>query len=89
VMPQLNGSSGYPANSNSSYNSSTGVLRLRGARFDGADVRIIVDGQEFAIGANTNATQLTQTFTRRLTPGAHKVTVVVDAHSSREIVISA
>ncbi len=87
VIPRLNGISGYSPNSG--YNSSTGVLNLRGARFDGADVRIIVDGQEYAIGANTNAIQLTQTFTRRLTPGAHTVAVVVDAHNSREIVISA
>jgi hypothetical protein len=89
VIPQLNGISGYPANSNSGYDSSTGILTLVGARLDGADVRIVVDGQEFAIGANTSATQLTQTFVRRLAPGAHTVGVTVDAHNSREIVISA
>lgn len=87
VIPRLNGTTGYSPNS--SYTSSTGVLSLRGARFDGADVRIIVDEQDYALGANTNGIQLTQTFTRRLTPGAHTVSVAVDGHTSREIVITA
>jgi hypothetical protein len=87
VIPRLNGTSGYSPNSN--YNSSTGVLNLRGARFDGADVRIVVDGREYALGANANGIQLGHTFAHPLDPGAHTVAVVVDAHSSREIVITA
>lgn len=87
VIPRLNGTSGYSPNS--SYSSSSGVLALRGARFDGTDVRIVVDGQEYAQGANTNGIQLNQTFGRRLSPGAHSVSVAVDGHTSREIVITA
>ena len=87
VIPRLNGVSGYSPNS--SYNSNTGVLSLRGARFDGADVRILVDDVEYALGANANGTQLSQTFARPLASGAHTVAVEVDGHRSREIVITA
>jgi hypothetical protein len=71
----------------SGYAAGTRLLSLRGARLDGADVRIRIDGQEYATGANANGGIVTYQFGRPLGSGDHAVTVDVDGHRSRPITV--
>jgi len=60
-------------------------LTLTGARLDGADVRVVIDGVNYQAGKNTNAAQLAYTLGRLLDPGGHTVAVNVDGHLSHDL----
>jgi hypothetical protein len=60
-------------------------LTLTGVRLNGGDVRVTVDGNVYAVGANAQATTLVVTLGRTLTAGAHKVSLSVDGHNSRAV----
>jgi hypothetical protein len=65
-------------------------ISVNGARLNGADVRLLIDGTSYASGdptqpnpnANANATQLTRTLGRLLASGSHTVAVNVDGSIS-------
>jgi hypothetical protein len=61
------------------------VLTINGARLEGSDVRLIVDGATYATGANANATQIVFTLGRLLNSGLHGVAVVVNGSVSHTI----
>jgi hypothetical protein len=58
-------------------------LTLGGARLDGADVRLTLDGIVYQTGPNTDPAQLVCTLGRLLDLGTHTVAVNVDGHLSR------
>lgn len=64
-------------------------LTLNGARLNGADVRVLIDGAAYAAGANSNAGQLVFTLGRLLSSGAHNVGVSVDGSASHIVVLQA
>ena len=77
VVPRVDAGGG------TGYDPVTRVLTLAGARLDGADVRVVLDGQEYGLGPQATGTEVTRTFGAPLAPGAHTVAVVVDGRSSR------
>jgi hypothetical protein len=83
VIPLLNGTAGYAANS--SYDPVTRQLTLHGDRLAGGDVRLDVDGRQYAVGPNASVGTLLHTFAAPLIQGDHRVAVMVDGHRSREI----
>jgi hypothetical protein len=60
-------------------------LTLDGARLAGADVRLVLDGATYQVGANANAAQLVHTLGRLLDAGPHEVAVSVDGHRSHRV----
>ncbi len=62
-------------------------LTINGARLNGADVRMVIDGITHQAGTNANPTQLVHTLGRLLDAGAHTITVSVDGHSSRAVTV--
>lgn len=60
-------------------------LTINGARLDGADVSLIIDGVVYDAGKNNNATQLVFALGRLLDKGQHTVAVVVDGSRSHDI----
>lgn len=60
-------------------------LTLNGARLAGADVRLLIDGATYQIGANANAAQLVHTLGRLLDAGPHEVAASVDGHRSHSV----
>jgi hypothetical protein len=60
-------------------------LTLSGARLNGTDTRVLLDGAAYLHGANAGATQLAHTLARRLDAGTYRVAVNVDGHLSRTI----
>jgi hypothetical protein len=64
-------------------------LTLNGARLNGADVRVLIDGAAYATGANSNAAQLVFTLGRLLSSGPHNVGVSVDGSASHLVVLQA
>jgi hypothetical protein len=60
-------------------------LSLVGARLNGRDVRIVLDGVVYQVGANANAGQLVHRLGRRLAAGTHRVSVNVDGQASRAV----
>ena len=60
-------------------------ITLDGARLNGADVRLILDGVTYQTGPNANAAQLVFKLGRLLTAGAHRIAVNVDGHLSHTI----
>jgi len=64
-------------------------LTLRGARLSGGDVRVMIDGVAYAIGAGANAAQLVVTLGRLLSSGPHNVDVIVDGIASHTKVLEA
>jgi hypothetical protein len=60
-------------------------LTLNGARLNGSDVRILLDGTTHQVGANANAAQLVVTLGRLLPAGAHTVAVTVNGQRSRSV----
>ena len=61
------------------------ILTINGARLNGSDVRVVVDGVEYSAAPNSNASQLTYTFARPPAPGAHTLSVNIDGHASHTI----
>src|SRR5262249_31950941 len=62
-------------------------LTINGARINGGDVRVILDGATFQTGGNANASQLIVTLGRLLDAGKHRVAVNVDGHLSRTVTL--
>jgi Pvc16 N-terminal domain/IPT/TIG domain len=62
-------------------------LTLNGARLDGTDVSLLIDGVAYRAGANANANQLVFTLGRLLDPGQYGVAVVVNGSRSHDIVL--
>jgi hypothetical protein len=62
-------------------------LTLNGARLNGGDVRVIIDGVAYATGAGANAAQLVITLGRLLSSGSHNVGVMVDGIASHTRVL--
>jgi hypothetical protein len=60
-------------------------LTLSGARLDGADVRLVLDGAIYEAGANANGAQLVYALGRLLDAGPHQVAVSVDGHRSHTL----
>jgi hypothetical protein len=62
-------------------------LTVNGARLNGADVRLEVDGDFYSTGANANATSLQFTLNRLLDAGTHSVAVIVDGSQSHDFAL--
>jgi len=60
-------------------------LTINGARLNGDDVRVLVDGAGHHIGQNLNAATLVLTLGRQLSPGPHTIAVQVDGHTSHDV----
>jgi hypothetical protein len=63
-------------------------LTITGARLDGTDIRLMLDGTIYQAPANPRPSQLTYTFVR-LDPGTHQIGVAIDGHSSHRVVLEA
>jgi Pvc16 N-terminal domain len=87
VLPQVNATSGYGA-AGSSYVAATGVLTLNGARLDGNNVVLMVDGNPRVLGKVTTAGQIKYTFKVPLSPGRHDISLNVDGHLARSIALA-
>jgi Pvc16 N-terminal domain len=62
-------------------------LTLNGARLNGTDIRVVIDGVGYQANANTNATRLVFTLGRLLDVGQHNVAVVVDGSKSHGVAL--
>ena len=62
-------------------------LTLNGARLNGADVRVFIDGVAYVAGANGTANQLVYTLGRLLDAGAHEIAVMVNGQTSHTVVL--
>jgi len=62
-------------------------ITVNGARLNGSDVRLLIDGITFQAGANANGTQVVFTLGRLLVAGTHTISVNVDGHSSRSVAV--
>jgi uncharacterized protein DUF4255 len=62
-------------------------LTLNGARLNGNDVRLVIDGVTYQVGPNANAAQVVYTLGRLLSAGSHSVAVNVNGQMSRSVVL--
>ncbi len=62
-------------------------LTINGARLNGADVRLVIDGITYQAGTNANPAQLVYTLGRLLDAGTHTIAVTVDGHSARAVTV--
>jgi hypothetical protein len=62
-------------------------LTLTGARLNGRDVRVLLDGVAHGIGGNPDPAQMVITLGRLLTAGSYEVSVIVDGHASRSVTL--
>jgi hypothetical protein len=62
-------------------------LTLNGARLNGTDVRVMIDGDSYVAGSNANAAQLQFTLGRKLSSGSHTVAVAVDGSPSHTVAL--
>jgi len=62
-------------------------LTLNGARLNGTDIRVLIDGIGYQGNANSNAGQLVFTLGRLLDAGQHSVAVVVDGSRSHDVAL--
>ena len=62
-------------------------LTINGARLNGADVRVLVDGIAYQAGTNANAAQVVFALGRLLDSGSHTVAVVVDGSQSHDVAL--
>jgi hypothetical protein len=60
-------------------------LTLQGARLNGNDVRLTLDGVSYLVGVNTTAGQVQYTLGRLLEAGTHSIAVSVDGSMSRSV----
>jgi hypothetical protein len=60
-------------------------LTLNGARLNGADIRLSVDGVFHSLGVNGNAAQLVATLGGLLDLGTHTVAVMIDGQTSHTV----
>jgi hypothetical protein len=63
-------------------------LTMNGARLNGADIRVAIDGTMFVAPANANAAQLVYTMGRVLTAGSHTVAVQVNGSLSHNVSVA-
>lgn len=77
-----------PFVASTSFNSATNTLTVNGARLDGANVHLLLDAADYALGSQSNGGLVSHKFVRAPTPGAHLVAVNVDGHSSHEIAVT-
>ena len=68
---------------------SPAILTVNGARLDGSDIRVLVDGIVFQAPPNGNSTQLIYTLNRPLRPGIHTLAVSIDGHMSHTVDLDA
>lgn len=61
------------------------VLTINGARLNGSDVRLSLDGVVFVAPPNSNPVQFVQTLNRVIDPGSHSVALSVDGHTSHTV----
>jgi hypothetical protein len=64
-------------------------LTVSGARLNGRDIRILLDGVEYVAPPNGNPAQLSFTFARPLPPGSHALSVAIDGHASHTVALEA
>ncbi len=60
----------------------TQTITIDGTRLNGADIRIVIDGETYLLPPNTNAAQIVHTFALPLLPGSHALSVSIDGHTS-------
>jgi hypothetical protein len=60
-------------------------LTLNGARLNGSDARVLVDGQVYATGANATPNQLILTLGRLLDAGGHEIAIVLNGQASHTV----
>jgi hypothetical protein len=60
-------------------------ITIDGARLNGSDVRLILDGATYQTGANASAAQLVFTLGRQLNAGPHRIALNVDGQLSHTI----
>jgi hypothetical protein len=65
------------------------ILAVNGARLDGNDIRLLLDGVIFQAPPNANGAQLVYTFNRIISPGSHALAVSVDSHMSHTLDLEA
>jgi hypothetical protein len=63
------------------------LLTLNGARLNGGDVRLLLDGVTYQTGPNANPAQLVKTLGRLLSAGSYSVAVNVNGQTSRSVVL--
>jgi hypothetical protein len=95
VIPEIDSVAALPVPAPSGVPSGNSVhqITVNGARLNGADVRLLIDGISYASGdptqpnpnANANPVQLMRTLGRLLTSGTHTVAVNVDGSMSHII----
>jgi Pvc16 N-terminal domain len=62
-------------------------LTLNGARLNGSDVRLVIDGLTYQVGANANPAQVIYTLGRLLSAGSHSVAININGQLSRSVVL--
>jgi Pvc16 N-terminal domain len=62
-------------------------LTLNGARLNGTDIRVVIDGVSYQANTNANAAQFVFTLGRLLDSGQHSVAVVVDGSRSHDVAL--
>ncbi len=60
-------------------------LTLNGARLNGTDIRLLIDGVTYVAAANASPSQIVYTMGRVLSAGKHQVAARVDGHTSHTI----
>jgi hypothetical protein len=64
-------------------------LTIFGARLNGGDIRLLLDGVGYQASANPSASQLNYTFGRQISPGRHQLSIAIDGHPSHRIALEA
>jgi hypothetical protein len=65
------------------------TLTVNGARLDGNDVRVLLDGVIFQAPPNSNGAQLVYIFNRLISAGSHPLAVTIDGHMSHTVDLEA
>jgi Pvc16 N-terminal domain len=65
------------------------ALTVSGARLDGSDIRLAVDGITYRAAPNADPAQLVYAFGRMLDPGSHRLSVSIDGHLSHGVNLEA
>ena len=62
-------------------------LTLNGARLNGTDIRVLIDGIGYQANTNANTAQLIFTLGRLLDSGPHSIAIVVDGSRSHDVAL--
>jgi hypothetical protein len=68
---------------------SSAILTVNGARLNGNDIRLLLDGVIYQATPSGNAAQLVYTFNRLISPGSHTLAVSIDGHISHSVALEA